>query len=111
EGFRFALHRLVFDGPDAAMDELIRELPDRLRGTDCLCRPTAGELLLLCAGSARAYAHVRRRIEGLWRQAWAATGGSGAAPEPIDERLGLDVSDDPKGFLEAARGWMAADRR
>ncbi len=110
EGFRFALHRLVFLGSEAAVDALIRDLPDRLRGTDCLCRPAPDELLLLCAGSTRAYAHVRHRIEALWRQAWGASGGSGDAPEIADERLALDGGDDVRGFMNAAQGWFAPAR-
>jgi hypothetical protein len=83
DGFRFALHRLTFAAHEAAIDELVRVLPDRLRGTDCLCRPTPHELLLLCAGSTRAFAHVRSRIQALWKTAWAETGGQGMRPRSM----------------------------
>ena len=103
---RFALHRLTFARNEAAIDELLRVLPDRLRGTDCLCRPTPHELLLLCAGSTRAFAHVRSRIQALWTTAWTEAGGSGHAPEIHDDRLELD-GDGGLRFMDAARGWLA----
>src|SRR5262249_23730379 len=72
-------------------------------GTDCLCRPAPNELLLLCAGSSRAFGYVRRRIQALWKTAWGTSGGAGTAPEPNDDRLDPDAA----GFLAAAQGWLA----
>lgn len=94
EGYRFALYRLTFDGPDAALTGLARDLPGRLRDTDCICRPAPQELLLLCAGAAEAFAHVRRRVEVLWRQGWAPNAGPGEPPEIVDECVELALATD-----------------
>ena len=107
EGFRFALYRLTFDGPEDVLSDLLRVLPERLRGTDCVCRPAPQDLLLLCAGSSRAYANVRRRIELLWRQSWAARGGAGEPPAIADERVELAGTESGDEFLVAARDWIA----
>lgn len=107
EGFRFALYRLTFDGPEAALTELLCNLPDRLRGTDFVCRPAPQELLLLCAGSSRTYAHVRSRIELLWREAWALRGDSGTPPPIADERVELAGTSDTNEFLVAADDWIS----
>lgn len=106
EGFRFALYRLTFDAPEEAVTRLLSELPERLRGTDCVCRPAPQDLLLLCAGSPRAYANVRRRIELLWRHAWAQQVGEGTAPPIIDERVQLAGAEDTHDFLVAAQDWL-----
>ncbi len=109
EGFRFALYRLTFAGPEAALTTLLAELPDRLRGTDCVCRPAADELLLLCAGSARAYQQVRRRIEFLWRQACGTLSESAGASTIHDERIELSGVPGASGthdFLASAQDWV-----
>ena len=87
DGLRFALHRLVFGRHERELDELMRGLPDRLRSTDCLCRRSAHELLLLCTGSPHASECIGHRIRALWAAAWTAAGRAGPAPEILDERL------------------------
>lgn len=105
DGLRFAIHRLHFDGPPGAVETLCRRLPDELRVTDCLCRPTAGIVLLLCAGPPAAFPHVRRRIGALWER---CTLECGTAPTAIgDERIELATSEDTEVFLAAASGWLA----
>jgi hypothetical protein len=106
DGFRFALHRLDFGSHDAALEALLARLPQRLRGADCVCRPSPHELLLLCAGSSRAFHVVRRRIGELWREAWAATGRSGPVVEPRDERWEIGASQDITEWLRVAEGWF-----
>lgn len=94
EGFDFALYRMTFDGPDAALAGLVRDLPAQLRDTDCICHPAPQELLLLCAGAAEAFAHVRGRVEALWRWGWRANAGPGEPPEIVDERVDLALATD-----------------
>lgn len=106
EGFRFALYRLTFDAAEEALTQLLRHLPEHLRGTDCVCRPAPQDLLLLCAGSPRAYANVRRRIELLWREAWTQHGGVGAAPAIADERIQLAGAEGAHEFLTVAQDWL-----
>ena len=114
EGFRFALYRFTFDGPEQALTELLGELPERLRGTDCVCRPGPDELLLLCGGSRRAYQQVRRRIDSLWRQAWTHCGERGMAPPLNEERIDMAAVPGANGthdFLDAAQDWIGTDER
>ena len=109
EGFRFALYRLSFTGPEDALTALLAELPERLRGTDCVCRPAPDELLLLCAGSTRAYQQVRRRIEFLWRQACGSLGDAAGASLIHDERIelsGLPGAAETHDFLSSAQDWV-----
>ena len=85
----FALYRMTFDGPEAALTEVLRKLPEQLRDADCVCRPAPQDLLLLCAGSSRAFASIRRRVEQLWHETWCAAGGEGTPPALGDERIEL----------------------
>jgi hypothetical protein len=111
DGFRFALYRLTFEGPEAVLDTLLRVLPERLRGTDCVCRPAPQELLLLCAGTAHAFAHVRRRIDQLWREAWGTHGAGGDPGAIAEERVDLAGAEGAHAFLVAARDWMGDGQR
>lgn len=90
-GLCFGLYRLTFEGPEQALAELLRTLPDRLRDTDAACCPSPHELLLLCAGTPQDFGGVRRRIEALWHEAWTSHAGSGPPPTIVDERVELDL--------------------
>lgn len=106
EGYRFALHRVRFDGA-AELDRLIDILPGQLRGSDSLCRHGAKEILLMCAGSANAYVQVRRRIVSLWERAWRESGRAHPAPPIADERVEMSDPEDARSFLSAAHAWLA----
>src|SRR5262245_17574008 len=107
DGFRFAVHRLRFEGPPERVDDLVERLPERLRGTDGLCRVTPQELLLLCAGPTGAFLVVRARVQSIWEQCWSDSGRAGRAPELADDRLEIRDPEDAPTFLATARGWLA----
>jgi len=107
DGYRFALHRLAFDAPEEALTRLLEALPARLRGSDGLCRPAPQELLLLCAGAPGAYAHVRARIDEMWRDAWRRGGDDGAPPPIVDERIDLEGAGNTHEFLVTAQDWLS----
>src|SRR6185503_14516264 len=77
---RFALHRLTFEGSVAAVDCLCQELPQQLRDTDSLARPSPTTIVLLTAGTRDAFAHARRRMLALWERAWHAAQNPPPAP-------------------------------
>jgi len=107
DGLRFAVHRLQFADAPAAVETLCRLLPDQLRETDCLCRPLPNQMLLLTAGSADAFAHVRRRLLALWEHAWRDDSHSPPAPPITDERIEMNGPEDAADFLGAAKVWLA----
>lgn len=107
DGFRFALHRIRFEGGGAEVEALTCVLPEHLRGTDCICRHGAREILLVCAGPVNAFVHVRRRIVTLWERAWRDCGNPGPAPPIADERVEMSDPDDARSFLAAAHDWLA----
>lgn len=106
DGLRFGIHRLEFAGPDSAVALLCERLPQQLRDTDCICHPTSREVLLLTATPAGAFAHVRRRLLGLWEQAWNESGETPPAPPVTDLRVEMMGQEDAEGFLTAAQAWL-----
>lgn len=107
DGYRFALHRLRFEAAPELVDTLVERLPERLRGTDGLCRVTPRELLLLCAGPTGAFLVVRARVQSIWEQVWTESGHAGRAPELADDRLEIAEPEDAHTFLTASRDWLA----
>ena len=107
DGFRFALHRIRFEGTGAEVEALTQALPEQLRGTDCLCRHGTREILLMCVGPVNAFVHLRRRIVTLWERAWRDCGNAGPAPPIADERVEMSDPDDARSFLAAAHSWLA----
>ncbi len=91
EGVDFTLHRLSFDAPEVALDELLRELPGRMRSSDGLCRQAPLELLVLCVGAPDAFARIWRRMEALWAAAWARHGGPDPVPAVEHELISLTL--------------------
>jgi hypothetical protein len=106
DGLRFGLHRLEFAGHEGAVERLCRRLPDQLRDTDSVCQPTPREVLLLTAMPASAFAHVRRRLLGLWEHAWHEAGEPPPAPPITDLRVEMVGPEDADGFLTAAEAWL-----
>lgn len=102
---RLALHRLHFSSGPGTVEVLCQRLPDHLRAADCLCLPSPGVVLVLCAGPAADFPHVLRRIEELW-SACCAESGVPAAPI-ADERVELVSDIDADAFLAATSGWLA----
>ena len=92
EGVHIELFRLTFDGSEAALEGLLRALPDALRETDAACCPSPQELLLLCTGAPRAFAQVRQRIAKLWGEGWAVHGSPGVPPPIAEERVELALA-------------------
>ncbi len=107
DGLRFAVHRLVFpDAPDAVRI-LAEALPRQLRDTDSLCRPVAHEVLLLTAGPAAGFGHVRRRLLALWDEAWRASGGAGPAVPLRNECVEMSAGAEIEAFLANVTRWLA----
>lgn len=102
---RLALHRLHFSCGPGTVEVLCQRLPDHLRAADCLCLPSPGVVLVLCAGPVADFPHVMRRIEELWT---ACSAESGVLATPIaDERIELVSAQDADAFLAATSGWLA----
>lgn len=107
DGLRFELHHLLFPGGPDAVGLLCQRLPDQMRDTDCLCRPGPQRMLLLTAGAANQFVHLRRRLLGLWEGAWAECGMAPPAPPIQDEHVAMASPADAAGFQEAASRWLA----
>jgi len=107
DGLRFHVYRLVFPGPDAVVSALCDRLPSRLRDMDCLTRPTPQTVLLLTAGAAEAFGHVRRRLTSLWEDVWMESGEPKPVPTLSDEIAQLSTPADEASFLATVRGWSA----
>jgi len=105
DGLRFHVYRIVFPGPDSVVATLCDRLPARLRDMDCLTRPESQTVLLLTAGAAEAFTHVRRRLVSLWEDVWIEAGQSKPAPVVSDETARLATPADEAAFLATARGW------
>jgi hypothetical protein len=107
DGLRFHVYRLEFPGPDGVVATLCDRLPARLRDMDCLTRPTPQSVLLLTAGTAEAFAHVRRRLTSLWENVWMESGQTSPSPALSDELAQLATPADEAAFLATVRGWSA----
>jgi len=108
DGLRFAVHRLVFPGEVAPMQQLAEALPQQLRDTDCLCRPLAHEVLLLTAGPAAGFGHLRRRLLALWDRVWRSTDATGPAPPLRSECVEMSAGSEADAFLATVTRWMAS---
>ena len=107
DGLRFAVHRLGFADVPESVDVLCRLLPDQLRDTDCICRPSARVMLLLTAGASSSFSHLRRRLGSLWETAWREAVQPAPAAPITDERIELTGPEDAEGFLTAACLWLS----
>ena len=106
DGLRFALHRLHFPAAPKALALLAERLPDQLRDTDCICRPSAQRVVLLTAGARDHFPHLRRRILTLWQTVWLEAGHERPIPGITDERIEMTGPTDSEAFLARAAGWL-----
>jgi hypothetical protein len=105
DGLRFSVHRVGI--PDAPhLEEFLRHLPEGVRGTDFLCRAGARHVLMLVSGSPETFAHVRRRLVGLWERSGSADSGSRSHGPLTDECIELVGPADAEGFLSAVDDWL-----
>ena len=109
DGLRFTLHRFDFDAPAEIVDRLAERLPQQLRGTDSLCRPKPGRLLLLTAMPAERFGILRTRIASRWGETWVEAGKSAPSPEPREASVDLARVEDAPEFLARARAWQEED--
>mgnify|MGYP001594569297 CR=1 FL=1 len=107
DGLFFAVHRFEFPGGPQAHDLLCAKLPEQLRGTDRLCRPTPDTVLLLTTCTLAAFEPVRRRLATLWEAVWQESGGQPPAPEFSEKRAGMSVPTDADRFLLATSAWLS----
>jgi hypothetical protein len=106
DGLRFAVHRFAFSDPLAAVERLRAELPGQLRDTDSICSPAGRVVLLLTAGPAAAFLHVRRRLRALWEQSWNDAALQPPAPPIVDQHIEMLGAEDAEGFLATAGTWL-----
>ncbi|HTR97577.1 MAG TPA: hypothetical protein VMH61_06700 [Candidatus Acidoferrales bacterium] len=104
---RFELHRLDFPDASNAVDRLCAWLPGQLRDTDSITRPSALTVLLLVAGAADGFVHLRRRVLALWDTAWRDSGASPPAPALVDQHVELAGPEDAPVFAATAAEWLA----
>jgi hypothetical protein len=107
DGLPFAVHRVALNGPPECVESFSQVLPQKLRDTDCVCRPLPGWMLLLIAEPASSTAHVRNRIANLWQECWQAHRGATPAAPLAVERAELRKPEDADVFMATARGWLA----
>jgi hypothetical protein len=107
EGTRIAVHRLVFAGSNAAFEHIAERLPQQLRDTDCLCQPRPFQALLLFAGSAQRFGPLRRRIAGLWQDAWLGAGNQPPIPQIDEQHLELVMPAGAERFVAGVGEWLA----
>jgi hypothetical protein len=103
---RFELHRLELPAGGAPEERLAAWLPGQTRDTDALCMPRPGTLLVLTAGPADGFQHLRRRLLALWEEAWRSAGTVGTVPALVDQHVALHGPEDAEGFLSAAAVWL-----
>jgi hypothetical protein len=104
DGLRFAVHRLVFDDAAGLLDHFAHHLPEQLRDTDCLCRPSPHVVLLLTTNVGTAFDPVRRRLSLQWEELHRQLGV--AAPEILKRSIELNAPDQARAFVESAAGWL-----
>jgi hypothetical protein len=107
DGLRFALHRIDLPMSATAADVFAERLPEQLRDTDCLCRPTAQRALMLTATSTERFRYLRGRLLFLWHEAWLAAGNERPIPGLVEERCEMTREADASGFLRQGRSWLA----
>jgi hypothetical protein len=106
DGLHFSVHRLEFPDAPLCVDMLCGKLPEQLRDTDCICHPGPRVVLLLTAGPASGFPHVRRRLLALWEQAWHDGQQSPPAPPINGERVDLSGPESATAFLTTVGHWI-----
>lgn len=105
DGLRFEVLRFTLDGAPECIESLSQVIPQKLRDTDCVCRPSPGSMLVLCAVPASSTSPMQDRITSLLRESWRTHGGAGAPPLNV-ERVDLNKLEDADRFLAIATGWL-----
>jgi hypothetical protein len=108
DGLHFSVHRLEFTDAPECVIMLCEKLPDQLRDTDCICRPSPSIVLLLTAGPASAFPHVRSRLLALWEQAWHDGQQAPPAPPINGERVELTGPESAQPFLATVGSWLSS---
>ena len=108
DGLRFAVHHLEFPDAPAALARIALALPNQLRDTDSICALSASRVLLLSAGPATGFLHVRRRLLTLWEQSWNEGGLTPPAPPIVDQQIEMLGPDQAETFLVTAGAWLNA---
>ena len=106
DGMRFAVHRLEFSDAPEAFAVIQAKLPDQLRDTDSICIAAPRVVLLLTAGPAGSFLHVRRRLLALWEQSWNDAQLIPPPPPIVDQHIEMLSPEDAEGFLTKAGGWL-----
>ncbi|MBI5169304.1 MAG: hypothetical protein HZA61_07450 [Candidatus Eisenbacteria bacterium] len=104
---RFELHRIEFPDHPVALQALFEQFPAQVRDTDCLMRGKGSSLLLLTAGQADGFSHLRRRLLQLWDRVWRENGPSTPAPAIVDHCVTMAGPEDADAFLAAAHDWLS----
>ena len=107
DGLRFEVHRLVFADAEDAVTALCDRLQSQLRDTDCITRALPLEILLLTAGAAGSFVHLRRRIVAQWEEVWSGSGRPHPAPPITDEHVAMSAPAEAENFLGAACLWLS----
>lgn len=106
DGLRFAVHRLEFHNAPEALARVVEALPFQLRDTDSICSVAPTVVLMLTAGPALGFGHVRRRLLGLWEQAWNDAQLASPAPPIVDQQIEMLGPDQAEAFLVTAGSWL-----
>jgi len=104
---RFEVHRIALNWPPECVEPFCEVLPQKLRDTDCVCRPSPSSMLLLIAGPAGAAERVGKRIATLWQESWQKHRGAQPAPPLAVERAELSEPGDADHFVATATGWLS----
>jgi len=106
DGLRFAIHRFALPEVQEPAEQFCHILPDQLRDTDCICRPSFYEFLLLTPHAPGSYTVLRSRLVALFEHVWRDAGQPDPAPAAAEEELVLSDSDEGEGFLARASAWL-----
>ncbi len=110
DGMRFAVHRLEFADAPTALQAMVVRLPGQVRDTDSICRPSARELLILTAGPAVGFLHLRRRLLALWEQSWHEGRLAPPPPPVVEQQVEMQSPEEAAAFLANARLWLGVER-
>lgn len=106
DGLRFAVHRLDLADHAAALRAVHEALPHQCRDTDSIHAVTPHRVLMLTAGPAHGFAHVRRRLTALWDAAWTGAGEPPPAPPFADREVEMAAPGEALDFLATAQEWL-----
>ena len=108
DGLRFALHRIDLPMSTTAASVFAERLPEQLRDTDSICRPSAQRALMLTATPTARFRYLRGRLLFLWQEAWLAAGNERPIPGLVEERCEMTREEDASRFLAQGRSWLTS---